>query len=196
MRTPGIEVRPLRQITGIAHFNEVFLTGVEVPAENVVGPVDEGWRTAMTTLANERTFIGGGQADDVAGGLIAEARTRGRSGDPVLRQRLVQAHIGQELIRYLGLRVQTALSKDVPLGPESSVLKLASSVHRGRVGDLAMAVLGADGALFDYTEPDLPTWPKHFMAQWASRIGGGTEQVQRNIIGERLLGLPREPKPA
>jgi acyl-CoA dehydrogenase len=196
MRTPGVDVRPLRQVTGVAHFNEVFLTDVAVPAENVVGPVGEGWRTAMTTLMNERTFIGGGTLDDVAGGLVAEARARGRTGDPVLRQRLAQAHIGQQLIRYLGLRVQTALSQELPLGPESSVLKLASAVHRGRVDDLAMAVLGADGTLFDYADVDEASWQQHFLFQWASRIGGGTEQVQRNIIGERILGLPREPRPA
>jgi acyl-CoA dehydrogenase len=195
MRTPGVEVRPLRQVTGVAHFNEVFLTGVAVPAENVVGPVDEGWRTAMTTLMNERTFIGGGATDDVAGGLVAEARARGRTGDAVLRQRLAQAHIGQQVLRYLGLRVQTALSQDRPLGPESSVLKLLGSLQRGRVDDLAMAVLGADGTRFDYADADQSSWQHHFLFQWASRIGGGTEQVQRNIIAERLLALPRDPRP-
>ena len=195
MRTPGIDVRPLRQVTGVAHFNEVFLTDVEVPAANVVGPVDEGWRTAITTLMNERTFIGG-TADDVAGRLVAAARARGRTGDPLVRQELAKAHTGQQLARYLGLRAQTALSQDRPLGPETSVLKLVGSVQRGRVDDLAMSILGAEGTLFDYASADESSWQQHFLFQWASRIGGGTEQVQRNIIGERLLGLPREPKPA
>jgi alkylation response protein AidB-like acyl-CoA dehydrogenase len=196
MRTPGVDVRPLRQVTGVAHFNEVFLTDVEVPAENVVGPVNEGWRTAMTTLMNERTFIGGATRDDLAAGLVAEARARGRTGDPLVCQRLAEVYVVQQLIRYLGLRVQTALSQETPLGPETSVLKLASSLQRARVDDLAMDLLGADGTLFDYAVVDEASWQQHFLFQWASRIGGGTEQVQRNIIGERLLGLPREPRPS
>jgi alkylation response protein AidB-like acyl-CoA dehydrogenase len=195
MTTPGVDVRPLRQITGVAHFNEVFLTDVRIPAANVLGPVDGGWGVTMTTLANERSSIGGGHGFDVVGALVETARQLGRTDDPVLRQQLVEAHIHARLLTYLGWRAQTAADRGTGPGPESSVMKLAHSVHQAELGDAAMAVLGAGGMALDYDDLDASPWQVRFLAQWASRIGGGTEQVQRNIVSERVLGLPREPRP-
>ena len=184
MRTPGIEVRPLRQITGAAHFNEVFLTDVRVPATGVVGEVDHGWAVARTTLMSERTLIGGGHGAGFAD-VRALAVQTGAQDNRIHRQELAAAFTRWELIRYLGYRVQTAVSQGRAPGPESSILKLLYSQHVSRTADLVMAMQG--NALGGY-------WPTYFLNQWASRIGGGTDQIQRNIIGERVLGLPREPR--
>jgi len=194
MSTPGIEVRPLRQINGGAHFNEVFLTDVRIPAENLVGAVHEGWRVARTTLANERTLIGG-LGRGRAGGLedvLSLARRRGRAADPVIRQDLARMAVRSEILRYLGLRVRTAASRGEMPGPESSVMKLAVSQHVAATGDLVMAVGGAAGTLFGDDAPDNAFWQHQFLTQWGTRIGGGTDQIQRNVIAERVLGLPRD----
>jgi alkylation response protein AidB-like acyl-CoA dehydrogenase len=193
MRTSGIEVRPLRQITGAAHFNEVFLTDVRIPAANVVGPLNGGWAVTMTTLTSERTLIGSGGGDLFAD-LCRLARNARRQADPLVRQELAAAYTRIQLIKYLGWRVQTALSQGRQPGPESSVAKLAYSGHLAATGDLAMEIQGARGTLLEQTDAHAMFWSMHFLGQWSSRFGGGTDQVQRNIIGERVLGLPREPK--
>ncbi len=192
MRTPGIDVRPLRQITGVAHFNEVFLTDVAIPAGNAVGPVNAGWSVAATTLANERTLIGtaggrGGFAD-----LLRLARSCRADKEPVARQRLAAAYTRSELLKYLGYRVWTALSKGEQPGPESSVIKLAYSEQVARLGDLVVDLQVAAGMLGGHDARDGGTWQVQFLNQWMSRIGGGTDQVQRNIIAERVLRLPGE----
>ena len=196
MRTPGIDVRPLRQITGAAHFNEVFLTGVRIPADNVVGPLNGGWGVTVTTLANERTLIGGAGASrgERFDGLVQLARHHGLADNACFRQRLADTYVKTMVISYLGWRVQSALSRGGQPGPESSVLKLLVSQQEGEVGDLAMALLGAQGTLFRYDDPVDDPWQMQFLNQWGSKIGGGTAEVQRNIIGERVLGLPAEPR--
>ena len=195
MTTPGIDVRPLRQATGAAHFNEVFLTDVHIPADNVVGPVNGGWGVAMTTLMNERTLIGTGSGTgDQFGELLRLARQHGRTADATVRQDLARAYIRLQLLKYLGWRAQTSISQKRPPGPESSVLKLLLSQHQGLTGDLIMSVLGPAGTLLDYHDPAEGRWQQQFLGQWGSRIGGGTEQVQRNIVGERVLGMPGEPR--
>jgi alkylation response protein AidB-like acyl-CoA dehydrogenase len=193
MTTPGVEVRPLRQINGVAHFNEVFLTDVRIPAANVVGSVGEGWRVAQTTLTSERTMIGSGGGVTFPD-LLSLVRSTGAAADPRVRQGIAAAYIRLELLRYLGLRIQTAISQGRVPGPESSVLKLAFSRHTAATGDLVMAAQGATGMLMGAPAPDDGFWQQHFLGQWSIRIGGGTDQIQRNIIGERALGLPREPR--
>jgi alkylation response protein AidB-like acyl-CoA dehydrogenase len=192
MRTPGIDVRPLRQITGQAHFNEVFLTDVRIPVANVVGDVNGGWRVAQTTLANERTLIGGGAGSGWRD-LASLARETGAGGDLRSRQELAAAFTRFEITRYLGYRVQTALSQGRAPGPESSIMKLFHSQHLARTGDLVMALQGPAATLGEDDAPKNGFWLGYFLNQWASRIGGGTDQIQRNIISERVLGLPREP---
>jgi len=187
MRTPGVEVRPLRQINGVAHFNEVFLTGVRVPHANVLGEVDGGWGVAMTTLANERSMIGSGGRvgwPDV----VALAQRSGAHTDPVVRQRLAESYTRFQIIKWLGWRARSRKGRGP--GPESSVLKLAHSQRLGADGDLVLSMQGAAGMLLDADAVQQGYWQQQFMAQWGSRIGGGTEQVQRNVIGERVLGLP------
>jgi alkylation response protein AidB-like acyl-CoA dehydrogenase len=192
MTTPGIDIRPLRQINGAYHFNEVFLTGLNVPHANVLGDVDNGWRVAMTTLTNERHLIGGGGALGTKA-LRDLAQRRGRTKDPLVRQALAAFHTREATLRYLSYRSRTALSQGRPLGPESSVAKLANGVMRTEMADLALTVIGPDGTLAGADGPDSGRWADWFLANLASRIGGGTDQIQRNIIAERVLGLPREP---
>jgi len=195
MATEGIDVRPLHQIDGVAHFNEVFLTDVRIPDSQVVGAVGNGWKVAQTTLQGERALIGGGgsgaQFDDLRSLASATPGTIG----PVERQGLARAYIRFELLRFLGLRAQTRLSQGLPPGPESSVMKLAYSRHAAATADLALALEGAAGMLQTADAPDAGYWQQLFLSQWSVRIGGGTDQIQGNIIGERVLGLPREPDP-
>jgi alkylation response protein AidB-like acyl-CoA dehydrogenase len=194
MRAPGIEVRPLRQITGHAHFNEVFLSDVRIPVANVVGDVDAGWGVAVTTLANERTSIGGFRRGDPMGAIIDLARRVGSAGDVLARDRIANVYIHYELLKYLGFRVQTSLSQGRMPGPESSVMKLALSNQATRVGDLVLALQGAAATLGGGDALDAGHWQQEFLGQFGIKIGGGTDQVQRNVIGERVLGLPGEPR--
>jgi alkylation response protein AidB-like acyl-CoA dehydrogenase len=187
-------VRPLRQINGVAHFNEVFLTDVHITAGNVVGERNGGWGVAQTTLANERTLIGSGTGIGF-GDFKRLAREHGRTLDPVIRQRLADAFIRFEILKYLGARAQAAARQGKMPGPETSVLKLAVSNHVARNGDLGLAIEGAAGMLIGDDATQNGLWQQQFLGQWGVRIGGGTEQVQRNVLGERVLGLPGEPRP-
>ena len=193
MTSPGIDVRPLRQATGVAHFNEVFLTDVRVPQSNLVGTESEGWSVARTTLASERISIGGGRSttfEDVRSLVTA----LGGDLDALQRQEVAKAYISFELLRYLGLRVQTSISQGRTPGAEGSILKLAISQQSGFLGDLGMTLLGTAGTVSDGRTPEADFWREKLVGQWSMRIGGGTDQVQRNQIGERVLGLPREPR--
>jgi alkylation response protein AidB-like acyl-CoA dehydrogenase len=194
MRTPGIEVRPLRQITGYAHFNEVFLTDVHIPVSNVVGTVDGGWAVTHTTLANERTLIGGSGQGITIDQVLDLARSCGRTEDPLIRQGLAAYYTRVQLLRFMNLRIQTALSKGRMPGPEAATTKLFVSQHLSLTGDLLMAIEGADGMLSGDDAPDHGMWQTTFLNQWMSKLGGGTDNIQRNSLGERVLGLPREPR--
>jgi alkylation response protein AidB-like acyl-CoA dehydrogenase len=194
MRSPGIEVRPITQITGVQHFNETFLTDVRIPAENVVGEVNGGWRVAQTTLANERSFIGSGGSWTVEQ-LIDLAQRHGRAGDPAVRQALARACCRAGTLTYLGYRMRTAMSQLRMPGPEMLVLKLAYAQHWARSADVAMQILGPAATLWGDDAPEVNAWGHHFLSQYAIRLGGGTDEIQRNIIAERGLGLPREPQP-
>ena len=194
MRTPGIDIRPMKQITGVAHFNEVFLTDVRIPAGNLVGAEGEGWSVARTTLSNERAFIGSGGGAWTVGQLIDLARRCGVADDPVIRQGLAKAHCRAQVLGYLGYRLRTAMSHHTVPGPEVLTMKLAYANHWVETTDLAQRILGPDGTLWGADAPDGGRWQQHHLGQFAIRIGGGTDEVQRNIIGEHGLGLPREPQ--
>jgi alkylation response protein AidB-like acyl-CoA dehydrogenase len=194
MRTPGIDVRPLRQITGHAHFNEVFLTGVRIPAGNVLGEVDGGWAVTHTTLANERTLIGGANQGVTTQRIVDLARRCGRDQDPLVRQGIAAFHTRTRLLRFMNYRVQTALSQGKPPGPEAATTKLFLSQHLARTGDLVLEIEAAGGMLSRESALDDGAWQHVFLQQWASRIGGGTDNIQRNALGERVLGLPGEPR--
>ncbi|MFZ9676386.1 MAG: acyl-CoA dehydrogenase family protein [Ilumatobacteraceae bacterium] len=194
MKTPGIEVRPITQITGVQHFNETFLTDVRIPHANVVGGVNEGWKVAQTTLANERNFIGSGGSWS-ATDLVDLAQRRGCASDPHVRQRLAQAVSRQETLKYLGFRMRTAMSQRRMPGPEMLTLKLAFANHWRLSAETAIGILGADAMLWGDDAAEDNQWGQHLLSQFAIRIGGGTDEIQHNIIAERGLGLPREPMP-
>ena len=195
MASPGVEIRPLRQITGHAHFNEVFLSDVRVPVANVVGEIDQGWTPVLTTLANERTAIGG--ATTSLAGFDQVCRVLepfGRLDDPRTRQDLARFYTRFRILEFLRYRVATALSQGTPPGAEASIMKLFLSLHAEASGDLLVGGEGPAGMLGDGDAPADELAQLQFLGQWSMRIGGGTDQIQRNIIGERVLGLPREPR--
>ena len=192
MNTPGIEVRPLVQITGVAHFNEVFLTDVRIPHENIVGEVHGGWAPIMTTLSHERTLIGGGGSRASMHDLFALASRFGAADDPLVRQKIANIGIKTEILKYLGYRSRTAAAKGEEPGPESSVTKLALSLLSHEIGNLVMELCGPHGTLSSDDGIDDGRWVHDFLGQWGVRIGGGTDNIQRNTIGEKVLGLPPE----
>lgn len=192
MTTPGIEVRPLVQITGVAHFNEVFLSDVRIPHENIVGEVHGGWAPIMTTLSHERTLIGGGGSRVSMQELFALAARFGTADDPLIRQKIVDIGIKTEILKYLGYRARTAATKGEEPGPESSVTKLVLSLLSHEVGNLVMELCGPHGTLSSDDGIDGGRWVHDFLGQWGVRIGGGTDNIQRNTIGEKVLGLPPE----
>jgi alkylation response protein AidB-like acyl-CoA dehydrogenase len=200
MTAKGVEVRPLRQITGASEFNEVFLDEVTVPVEHLIGPENEGWAVAGTTLANERgaSFIWREQVlHEVAmDRLIEDCASRGRLGDPLLRQRLVQSWIEVEILRLHNARTLARLARDEPLGPESSLVKLFWAGMSQRLYETATMALGPDALLMpeDVGAIDQGRWALGFLASRATSIMGGTNEIQRNILSERLLGLPKEPR--
>jgi acyl-CoA dehydrogenase len=199
MGTPGITIRPLRQMNGDSHFNEVFFDDVRVPAENLVGDLHDGWRVARTTMMNERLSAGAmvSMAEAVTP-LLALARTATRNGapardDPVVRQRLARAYSLARLFDLTTARVRTALSRNAIPGPEVSVLKLFAAVTGTALADAGVDLLGAGGALAGDDGFEGGRWSDGLLDSFAMHIGGGTDEIQRNIIGETVLGLPREP---
>ncbi len=193
MRSPGIEVRPLRQITGVAHFNEVFLTDVRIPVANVVGEVNAGWKIAHTTLSNERALIGGGNTSWSIQELIEMARSFGRTDDPIVRQGIAKAHTRAAVLQYMGYRLRTSISRGEMPGVVASTMKLFYARHWAATTALALSIQGADGVLWGESALDDGLWQQTFCGQYAVRLGGGTDEIQGNVIGERALGLPREP---
>ena len=198
MDAPGIEVRPIVEMTGAALFNEVFFTDVRIPHENLVGEVNRGWSLAKVTLGNERVSLSGGGAlwgmGPTAGDLMDLVRDRGGVDDPHLRQRLAQLHIVDEILRLIRLRSVTAAIKGEPPGPEASVRKLIADEHGQEIMGLAKDLAGTAGALTDVGPfgSDPAMWHYGYMFARALTIGGGTTQVQRNILAERVLGLPHD----
>ncbi len=193
MKSPGIDVRPITQITGVQHFNETFLTDVRIPHTNIIGDINAGWKGAQTTLMNERSHIGSGGTWSVDQ-LIQLAQQRGLSGDLNIRQGLAQAHARAETLRYMGFRMRTAMSQMRMPGPEALTLKLAYANHWRLTAELATEILGAGAMLWADDAPEDNQWGQHLLGQFAIRIGGGTDEIQHNIIAERGLGLPREPQ--
>ena len=196
MEATGIERRPLRQMTGDAHFAEVFLDEVRIPRDRIVGEVHCGWAPAKTTLTAERGAIAGGSTGVDAPAAIELARRFGRIDDPRVRHRLADAHVRQELLRFLRYRMLTAVSQGRRPGPEASIMKLAYAQHLSALTELALDVQGPLATLDGDVLPERGKWSKRFLHSPSLHIAGGTDEVQRNIVGEQVLGLPREPRPA
>ncbi len=198
MDAAGIEVRPIIEMTGGHTFNEVFFTDVRIPHENVVGDVNDGWRLAKVTLANERVSLSGGGAlwgnGPDAGDLLDLVRAQGGTEDPVIRQRLARIHTESEILRLIRLRTVTAAIKGRQPGPEASIRKILADEHGMRIMDLAKDLSGASALVTDSrplgADPGL--WHFGWLFSQALTIGGGTGDVQRNIVAERVLGLPHD----
>ncbi|NKZ06238.1 acyl-CoA dehydrogenase [Actinomadura latina] len=198
MKSPGVDIRPLRECTGDAVFNEVFLDGVFVPDDLVVGPVNAGWRVARTTLANERvgltsSFQLGGDLPkllDLAAGL-------GLDGDPVVRDGLGRLACDEHSFNLLGLRATLKQLSGTDPGATANVRKLVAMEHGQEVTEFGFTLLGEEGVLTGGWKDDLRArWTRYLLASRAMSIGGGTTEVNLNVIGERILGLPRDPEPA
>jgi alkylation response protein AidB-like acyl-CoA dehydrogenase len=195
MRQPGVEIRPIVQLTGTSEFNEVFFDGARTAAENVVGEVNGGWKVAMGTLAFERGVSTLGQQlefDHQLAQVLEAARVRGRTSEPIVRQRLAAAWIGLRIMRFNALRTLAALEGD-ELTREGMITKLHWAIWHRRLGELAMDVLGTDAEIAGALPYDLTPLQRLFLFTRSDTIYGGSNQIQRTIIGERALGLPREP---
>jgi acyl-CoA dehydrogenase len=199
MATPGIEVRPLRQMTGEAHFNEVFFDDARVPVKHLVGDLHDGWRVARTTLMYERmatgTSISCGESFTTLARLVASCTRDGRPAgdDPLIRQKLAIVYTRARLFDLTTARVRTALASGGIPGAEASILKLAATYFFTELAESGLALLGPGGTLADDDAPEGGRWTDAVNGSFAMHIGGGTDEIQRNIIGETVLGLPREP---
>ncbi|HZZ47395.1 MAG TPA: acyl-CoA dehydrogenase family protein [Pseudonocardia sp.] len=196
MRTPGVEVRPLRQLNGESEFGEVFLTDVVVADSDRLGPVNRGWQVAITTLMAERSGltgrpgVGPGRADELA----ERARRTGAWDDPVLRDQLLRAFVSERVLQMATVRAFVDLGSREP-GPEGSIRKLAKAQLDVTLGMLATEVEPGGAAAVADSDPDGVAAAHAFLSAKRLSIAGGTSEIQRNIIGERVLGLPRDRDP-
>jgi alkylation response protein AidB-like acyl-CoA dehydrogenase len=197
MEQPGVEVRPLVQMTGVAEFNEVFMTDARLPRSWVVGEVNNGWRTAVALLGHERVQTGTASVGDATevktktgrkplpfGQLVDLAQTNGRAAEPLVRQDLATIYTGEKLMGWLGQR---------KLNP--SLGKLWRTRQGRLAADLAGRLAFPAGVAFSADDDELDYWSYHILNCRGMSLGGGTDEIQRNTLGERVLGLPREPRP-
>jgi alkylation response protein AidB-like acyl-CoA dehydrogenase len=198
MHAPGIEVRPIRQINGTSGFNEVFFSDVHVPDGNRLGAVGDGWRVALTTLMNERVAIGAGPGNGRVRELFRLAREARLDGRPALenhavRQKLADFYIRTKGLQYTGYRTLSAVSRGATPGPEGSIGKAVGAPLGQEMASFAMELQGAMGAIVDpELAPQEALWQEAYLGAPGLRIAGGTDEILRNIIAERVLGLPPE----
>jgi alkylation response protein AidB-like acyl-CoA dehydrogenase len=198
----GMDIRPIRQLTGAREFAEIFFDGARAPLGNVIGGLGNGWQVVLTTLADER--FGSGRTTTMVvlsrmrelAFLFAEARSNGRMNDPSIRQRLAWAYCQVESMRISWVQILEQIAAGNDPGRAASIWKLRWSEYHAASGDLAMNIRGAQGLVVpEADEYAVDVWQLLFLASKSSTIYAGTSEIQRNIIGETVLGLPREPKP-
>jgi alkylation response protein AidB-like acyl-CoA dehydrogenase len=198
MHAAGVTVRPLRQMTGEVHFNEVFLDQTRVPSDAVLGTVNDGWRVAQTVLMFERMTLGNMTSSSTRGGggvirsLVNLARERGLNTDPVFRQLLADLRVRQNVVRYLGQRYAELAKAGQTPGHEASILKLAGTDLLSRVARAGVQIAGPQSIAWDSRRG--AEWSHSLLSAPSGSIGGGTNEIIRNVLGERVLGLPREPE--
>jgi len=205
MRSPGVEVRQLVNIAGQVEFNEVFLTDVRVADIDRISPVGDGWKAAMTTLGAERHALSGVRkkrksSDEILGGkpfaeVLLMAQERGLTNDAHVRQALMAAYTSDRLLAWTAQRARDRASAGQQVGPEGSISKIAKAAANQRLQELAIGLLGADAVAWPVADAEAGEWIVQFLRTRANSIEGGTSEIQRNIVGERVLGLPREPDP-
>ncbi len=204
MDSPGIVIRPIKSMAGAESFNEVFFTDVRIPMANVVGDVNDGWRLAKVTLGNERVSLSTGGVlwgyGPTALDVIESVRATGGIKNRVMRQNIARIYTEHVLLEIIRMRTLTQRLRGAQPGPESSIRKIIADEHGQHVMALARDLLGADAMLTGVENESKKTlqnhaWYSGYMFSQALTIGGGTGEVQRNILGERVLGLPHEPEP-
>ncbi|MGH9272748.1 MAG: acyl-CoA dehydrogenase family protein [Ilumatobacteraceae bacterium] len=196
MRAPGVEIRPLRQMTGGASFNEVFFNDVRIPDDHRLGDANNGWNVALTTLMNERAAIGAGGAGGGTSGLLTRAvemtKAFGLNEDPLVRQRLADLIVHSRVNQYTNQRALDKIRAGQTPGPELSIAKLAGTQLAMALSDFVSTVLGPK-LTADTGEWGTYAWSQFVVGNPGMRIAGGSDEVMRNIVGERVLGLPKEP---
>jgi alkylation response protein AidB-like acyl-CoA dehydrogenase len=211
MDQPGIEVRPIRMMSGSSEFNEVFFTDARASVDNVVGSINDGWRIAMALLGferGERAAVSPIQFRAEFDRLVDLARSTGRVDDPLIRDRIARAYAQVETMRYMGYAALTRFVGGVAPGPDAAITKIFWSEYHREVTELAMDILGTPGlvptgrksrSVFATDDPGAPnsaaSWQATFLNARAGTIYAGTSEIQRNIVGEMILGLPKEPRP-
>jgi alkylation response protein AidB-like acyl-CoA dehydrogenase len=201
MKHPGVTVRPLRQITGEAHFNEVFFDDVSVGEDQMVGSIGDGWRVALTMLMNERLTLGGGgggpqRRGGGEGAILRLAKELGLLDDKEIRDAVVDLTVQQRVLSMHGQRMAQD-AKGKPPGPEFSIMKLMGTRIGSKIVQLAVNLVGAGGVAWDPAESDDALgrkWSQQMLGAPAGKIAGGTDEILLNIIGERVLGLPQDPR--
>ena len=200
MKAPGITIRPLKQMNGGANFNEVFFDSVRIPADRILGEPGEGWRVALTTLMNERVSIGAGQSSDKFNPLgpinshLRLARERGVIDDRRVRQDLADLLVRYWVLDMVGLRIRGAVAAGRVPGPEGSVAKLSGALLAKRSAEVACGIAGPIATAWDSGDSEPPFSTQMVIGAPGINIAGGTNEVMKNILGERVLGLPKEPQ--
>ena len=200
MKSPGVETKPIKQLSGDANFNEVYFTDVRIPDDQRLGAVGQGWQVSLTTLMNERAAIGGGSAGGDFKALLRLAQTvtiddKPAIENPAVRAKLANWHCKRAGLKYTGYRSLSALSRGETPGPENSIGKLVAAPMTQDIASFAMDLIETSGAVWDEDySPDAGLFQAMFMAIPGFRIAGGTDEIMANIIAERVLGLPQEPR--
>jgi alkylation response protein AidB-like acyl-CoA dehydrogenase len=203
LREPGVTIRPLRQMTGDSHFNEVFLDDVRIPASGLVGRENDGWRALTAMLTHERLALGAGTGAGGSGQgwsrpsstrFIELARRRDMSADEQVRQELVKLYIAEKVLAYLGQKMRDEIAAGIPVGSMGSAAKLATAILARQSSNLGMMLGGPAAQAWDPTDPDGGVLAQASCFSPMTAIAGGTSEIQRNTIAERVLGLPKEPQ--
>ena len=200
MKSPGVEIKPIKQLTGGAGFNEVYFTDVRIPDSQRLGEVGQGWQVALTTLMNERAAIGGGGGGvnvDLAYKIASEVMIDGKTAtqDSAVRAKLANWYVQESGLKFTGYRSMTALSKGTTPGPENSIGKLVGAPKNQEMASFCMDLMEMNGAIWDEElSKEAGLVQMSYMGSPGLRIAGGTDEIMANIIAERVLGLPQEPR--
>jgi alkylation response protein AidB-like acyl-CoA dehydrogenase len=203
LKAPGVTIRPLREMTGDAHFNEVFLDDVRVAADDLVGSPDQGWRALTAMLTHERLALGAGTGAGGSGQrwttsssarFVEMARQKGTDGDPTIRQELARLYIAERILKFMGQKMRDEIAAGIAVGSKGSVAKLATAQISRQSTNLGMLIAGTGSQAWDPADPKGPVLATALCFSPLTAIAGGTSEIQRNTIGERVLGLPKEPQ--